>query len=241
MTAILRRMPLWKKFFGAAAILGLVFLYSGGPRLRASSACAPTSLESIQTDQAAYSPGQAVAVTGAGFAQSCSVTIRMVRPDGSTTLDGAATDAAGNLSYSWTPGALTGRYVLDVLAEGDFAAAAVAFANGPALASDKGDYRPGERARLTGENFQPNEAVTIVVRPAGSNGAGRVLEATADSNGSFTNSDLTFNAGDAGVLFEATATGQSSGLSTRASFTDAGAFVGNIGIASGQSAGLTSL
>ncbi|HKA36486.1 MAG TPA: hypothetical protein VKH43_06665 [Thermoanaerobaculia bacterium] len=241
MTAILRRMPLWKKFFGTAAILGLVFLYSGGPRLRASAPCAPTALESIQTDQAAYSPGQRVAVTGAGFAQSCSVTIRVVRPDGSTTLDGAATDADGNVSYSWTPGALTGRYVLDILGEGDYAAAAVAFANGPTLASDKGDYRPGERARLTGEHFQPGEEVTIVVRPAASNGAGRVLETTADESGSFTNFDLTFNAADSGVLFEAIATGRSSGLSTKASFTDAGAFVGNIGIASGQSSGLTSL
>src|SRR3989442_841749 len=91
----------------------------------------------------------------------------------------------------------------------------------PTLRSDKPDYSPGEIVTLMGERWQPNETITINIHES-SGDPDTNLTATADVNGSFTNSEFQTNPdrSDVGVRFLATATGQSSRWTAQTTFTD---------------------
>jgi hypothetical protein len=241
MTSILRRIPTWKRLSAVAAVL-LLASYAGY-RLRANAACAPTGFETVQTDKASYTPGESVLVTGANFSPSCTVTVRVTRPGGALDMTTADTDSAGALAFSYSPGALTGRYVVDVLGENDYVVGAAAFANGPTIAPGKGDYRPGESVDLSGAHWQPGETVSIVFHedlPVPFH-PDLTVTAVADSSGSIFNDDYLLEEHDAGVHYVVTATGESSGLSTQTAFTDSIAFVGNFGTVNHGSGAVTSL
>ena len=104
----------------------------------------------------------------------------------------------------------------------------------PTIASDKVAYSPGETIVLTGANWLPGEAVTIVLCPD-SGGEGPTLEATADDSGSFTIStnasderdarapramSLSAAAGEGSEPFMATATGAASRATAQGRFTE---------------------
>ena len=101
----------------------------------------------------------------------------------------------------------------------------------PTIASDKVAYSPGETIVLTGANWLPGEAVTIVLCPD-SGGEGPTLEATADDSGSFTIStnasaerdaramNISAAAGEGSEPFMATATGAASRATAQGRFTE---------------------
>jgi large repetitive protein len=79
--------------------------------------CAPTGLESVATDKEDYNPGELVTISGAGYAPSCAVEIKVHRPDGTVDAVSATTDLGGNVAAEYQlPGmpAVIGLYVLKV-------------------------------------------------------------------------------------------------------------------------------
>src|SRR6185295_15530678 len=142
MKALATRLPRAARFLIVAAVLMLGSY--GAYRLRAASTrYEPTFLETAQTDRASYASGETVVVTGSGYAPSSAVTVRVTLPDASVVDQVGNTDELGNLSFSFTPGALNGKYLLNVVGANDFGLSGVAFTYGPTLAANKGDYRAG--------------------------------------------------------------------------------------------------
>ena len=88
----------------------------------------------------------------------------------------------------------------------------------PTVASDKGDYAPGELVTLTGANWQPGEAVHIQVNDDQGQSWRRDVDVAADAEGRIGDS---FNLPDWFVaLYTVTATGPLSGTAST-TFTDA--------------------
>ena len=98
------------------------------------------------------------------------------------------------------------------------------------LTTDKPDYFPGDYVTFTGTGWQPGETVNIDVYETSAEPDLWVgsVSATADADGSISNSDLVVQQSFLGQGFAAYATGTSSGLTVIATFTDA---VANPGVA----------
>src|SRR5215475_15657074 len=63
--------------------------------------CSATGNEGGQADDLHYFLGEAVHITGNGFAPTCVLNVRVDRPYGSADVDTITTDAEGNLAYSY--------------------------------------------------------------------------------------------------------------------------------------------
>src|SRR6476620_9970370 len=213
------RLPRAARFLLAAAVL-MVGSY-GVYRLRAANSLyEPTFLETVEASKTSYAPGETVLVRGDGFAPSSTVTLRVTLPDGSEVIQAGKTDESGVLTFSYTPGPLNGRYVVDVLGSNDLGLSGTALTYGPTVAADRGDYRPGERAVLTGTHFLPGETVELRLHQALGDRPDVTLWAPADGNGNFTNSDYVLDGNPSGTSsITVTATGLSSGYATQAVFT----------------------
>ena len=65
-----------------------------------SNFCAPTGAENLLSNKAHYVEGETAQLTGAGFAPSCDITVRVTRPDGTEGVGTGTTDAQGRLRAS---------------------------------------------------------------------------------------------------------------------------------------------
>jgi Domain of unknown function (DUF5979) len=104
-----------------------------GPR---PASCERRGRESIATDKADYRPGATVHMTGSGYARSCLVKVKVVRPDGSVVrgdgsfapgVDQVRTTARGRLFYDYELNGIEGRYRVRVLGAGNVLLARTTF------------------------------------------------------------------------------------------------------------------
>jgi LPXTG-motif cell wall-anchored protein len=104
-----------------------------GPR---PTSCERRGRETIATDKADYRPGATVHMTGSGYARSCLVKVRVVRPDGSVVrgdgsfepgVDQVRTTARGRLFYDYKLNGIEGLYRVRVLGAGNVLLAKTTF------------------------------------------------------------------------------------------------------------------
>jgi hypothetical protein len=100
------------------------------------TSCERRGTESIATDKADYAPGETVHMAGAGYAPSCLVKIKVVRPDGSVVkgdgsftpgVDQVRTAARGTLAYDYILNGIEGLYRVSVLGAGNAVLATTTF------------------------------------------------------------------------------------------------------------------
>src|SRR5206468_4256641 len=89
------------------------------------------------------------------------------------------------------------------------------------VATDKGDYAPGQAVVITGSGWEPGETVVLVLHEDPEIDLDLQLTAVADANGDFANTDFIVDVFDIGVSFTLSAAGTSSGLTAVTTFTDA--------------------
>ena len=121
-----------------AACLGSAISTAGAEEL---AACSPTGAESVATDKPDYPPEAIVHITGAGYAASCQVTVRVTRPDGSVVTgdgssapgsDAVTTSSAGRLAYDYILfDGVEATYIVDALGAGGQTLATTTFTDGP--------------------------------------------------------------------------------------------------------------
>jgi Bacterial Ig domain/Bacterial cadherin-like domain len=163
------------------------------PTSSSSSSCATSG--AISTDKSSYAPGETVHITGAGFGPSCDVSLRITLPDGSTSTDGAGTDADGDLTYDYAiPSSVAdGPFSVEVLGDGGAVLASAGFAvtSGTAVScsatatesvsTDKPSYTAGQTAHISGSGFAP--ACDVVVRITVPGGSTTTLNTTSGAGG----------------------------------------------------------
>ena len=88
----------------------------------------------------------------------------------------------------------------------------------PTIRTDKSDYAPGSPVTITGTGWAPGETVGIQIQETDSDDT--FLSDTADSTGSFTDTNYYIQDTDGGVKFLMTASGQSSGQTAQYKFSD---------------------
>ena len=125
---------------------------------------------------------------------------------------------------------------MDILGQDDVDLAGVAFTYGPTVATDKGDYYPGETVIITESHFLPDESVQLLLHEEPNIHPDLTFLTTADATGNIINSDYVLEEHDRGAAITLTATGQTSGLSTQTAFTDNVIFVQNLGTVSASGA-----
>ena len=194
MKRIVNRFPWTLRLLAITAVLMLASYRSwsqanGGP-------CTQTGLETLEADKKSYWPNEAVSIHGSGFAPDCQARLELTQPDGSVTAATVTSDPAGDVVYSLSAGAVGGSYELFLYGpEGSFLAGA-GYSTGAMIQSDKGDYRPGETAVITGRGWRPGETVTVDFQGATDT---RTFSGTADSKGEFLNADMVFEPRDKDV------------------------------------------
>ena len=111
--------------------LGLALGVAG--RASADSPLPPTP--TVWTDKADYAPEETVIITGSGFADNVTLTVRVTRPDGTVVKgdgefapgsDNVTTDAGGGFIYEYILDGIFGLYTVDVLS-GDIVLATTTF------------------------------------------------------------------------------------------------------------------
>ena len=104
-----------------------------GPR---PTRCERRGRETIATDKADYRPGATVHMSGSGYARSCLVKVKVVRPDGSVVrgdgsfepgVDQVRTTARGRLFYDYVLNGIEGLYRVRVLGAGNTVLARTTF------------------------------------------------------------------------------------------------------------------
>ncbi|MGH3011031.1 MAG: DUF5979 domain-containing protein [Gaiellaceae bacterium] len=135
---------------GGEALASTAFAVEG-PR---PTSCERRRRETIATDKADYRPGATVHMTGSGYARSCLVKVRVVRPDGSVVrgdgsfergVDQVRTTARGRLFYDYVLNGIEGLYRVRVLGAGGILLAKTTFTDQiRATPSDpRADFFPG--------------------------------------------------------------------------------------------------
>ena len=92
--------------------------------------------------------------------------------------------------------------------------------DGALVHTDTNDYPPGTTVVITGSGWAPGETITLTLHEDPLVDADRVLTATTDASGNFTNTDFAPEEHDLDVRFVLTAVGQSSGRRAQTTFTD---------------------
>jgi hypothetical protein len=116
--------------------------------------CERRGREWITTDKGDYRPGATVHMTGAGYARSCLVKVKVIRPNGSVVrgdrsfapgVDRVRTTARGRLAYDYVLNGIEGLYRVRVLGAGNVLLAKTTFTDQiRATPSDpRADFFPG--------------------------------------------------------------------------------------------------
>ena len=189
---------------------------------------------SIGTDRPTYVAGELVTITGRDFAAGEIVTVQVTHADGTaeTGMGHAPTTAVvgadGKFQTTWTIAAadLAGTQLV-ATSSGNVSSAVTpaAFTRIASVASDKGDYQPGDTAVITGNGFAPNEPVQVQIAHANGQTDGnghQAFYATANPEGTVVATWFVDPDDSLGSRFVVTATGVTSGVTGTASFWDAG-------------------
>jgi hypothetical protein len=92
-------------------------------------------------------------------------------------------------------------------------------AGSPSIASDKADYMPGEFVVLTGDGWQPGDAVHVVLNDSGGAAWRDEADATADEDGTF---GVVFRLPDTEIAAYAVTAAAANGTAATTTFTDKG-------------------
>ena len=159
----------------AWAVLSLVLSCALGPIVTpvtstaAAAACLPTGLESVSLDKPYHAANETVTISGDGFMTTCTLSVVVTRPDGSTHAELVVTDAAGALTHSYFIGVLEGPHTTSIASPDGTPLVQVSFDVGPVVLLDKGDYQDGETVHVSGYAFPPHTTFSVqVTRPDGS-------------------------------------------------------------------------
>lgn len=159
----------WRGLFGAA-------LLAAGVAAWGAHVSVASYTPAIAVGQRVYAGGDAVSVTGAGFAPNDLVTVQVTHTGGATEAGmghdafTVTADEAGAFETSWTlPADDPGVDGLEARATGATAgeATAAAFTRGPVAETDALTYRAGDIVTVSGRGFGAGEAVTLQVTHAG--------------------------------------------------------------------------
>src|SRR5215475_15832306 len=150
--------------FSLLAIASAIFLaaFLLPTPAHAQPACSPTNNESLRADTYRYQPGDTMQVTGAGYAPSCSVNLR-VSGAGVSSSANVTTDADGNLAYDFAFGTAMGEYAVAAYMGGSDPRVSIAVTNGAYIEPDLPAYTPGDSVTLRGAGWQPGETVAIAI------------------------------------------------------------------------------
>ena len=88
------------------------------------------------------------------------------------------------------------------------------------VTTDKFDYAPGETVTITGQGWQPNETVWMLLHEEPETHEDVITSSVADNQGNFNNTDFAPATADAGRSFTLTAIGQTSGFTAQTAFKD---------------------
>ena len=133
------------------AIVAAVMFTAGAGADDPTPACAATGVETVATDKGDYAPEETVHITGGGYASSCSVVVRVTRPDGSIVVgdgsftpgsDSVTTSAGGDLAYDYQLDGILGGYLVEVLGAGGAVLASTTFTDALSLGQDDVDLSP---------------------------------------------------------------------------------------------------
>jgi len=102
--------------------------------------------------------------------------------------------------------------------------AAVVSSSAATVTTDKLDYAPGEIVTITGNGFQPNETVWMLLHEEPETRDDTILSSVADNQGNFTNTDFAPALIDLNRNFTLTAIGESSGFTAQTAFRDSNNF-----------------
>jgi predicted extracellular nuclease len=195
----------------------------------------------LYTDRASYVAGDTVLITGRDFSPG-EVTLRVTHADGGDEPgmghepQTVTVQEDGTFTISWSPS-------LTDLSGSDFVVTAVDDPQGEALpahfsrvavvATDKGDYLPGETALIVGRGFAPNEWVKLQVVHVNGLVDGNGHEpfyALADEAGNVTATWYVDPDDSTGSYLQLTGLGETSGVAGSATFWDLGGGSGSVGL-----------
>ncbi len=188
----------------------------------------------VSTEAATYVAGDTVTITGRDFSPG-TLTLQVTHADGGAEADmghdpqTVAVQPDGTFTATWVPllADLSGPNFV-VTAVGDPAGDAVAahFSRVAAMATDKGDYQPGEWATITGRGFAPNEVVKLQVTHVNGLADGNGHEpfyAASDEAGNLSARWYVDPDDSLGSKLLLSGVGQTSAVGGKATFWDAGA------------------
>jgi hypothetical protein len=98
--------------------------------------------------------------------------------------------------------------------------ATVVSSSAATITTDRFDYSPGEIVTITGQGWQPNETVWMLLHEEPETHEDVITSSVADNQGNFTNTDFAPATADAYRTFTLTAIGQTSGFATQTAFKD---------------------
>ena len=184
----------------------LLLAFPGNAGAQTDGPCALTGAETVRADLRHYLPFETVSISGRGYAPSCSFSVVVAGPTGSSGVLVVA-NGAGNLAATYDLGAAVGDYTVSVLAPGGAMAASAAFTSGTYVMVDRAEFAPFDPVKISGRGWQPGETVRLLLEEQPATHPDRILTATADASGSFVNTSFSPEQHDAGVTFTLTATG----------------------------------
>jgi len=201
----------------------------------------------LYTDRATYVAGDTVLITGRDFAPG-EVTLQVTHAGGGNEPDmghepqTVTVQDDGTFTAHWSLRLtdLSGPDLV-VTAVGDPQGDAVPahFSRVAVVATDKGDYQPGETAVITGWGFAPNEWVMLQVAHVNGLADGNGHEpfyALSDEAGNVTATWYVDPDDSIGSYLQLTGLGESSGVAGSATFWDLGGGSGSVGLTTSGSA-----
>jgi hypothetical protein len=201
---------------------------------RQEPVCPATFTEVLQTNAAHYRAGDIVEVTGTGYASSCAVQLDVTRPDGATDTYAVATDAGGNLGFSYPLGTLLGEYLVSISGQDGVGLGGAIVTSGPVVTTDKGDYLPGEAVEISAAGFPSWAALWVqVTRP---NGVTDSTSASSDEAGNFALEYLLADGKAQVGDYKLEVFDQNGAVVASNGFTDAGIWVRTLGTAAKEGA-----
>jgi predicted extracellular nuclease len=197
---------------------------------------------SLYTDRPAYAAGAEIAIVGTGFTPFETVTLAVTHDDGTAEAEmgheprTVTVESDGTFATTWVPDIrdISGPgFVITVVGDPLGDAVPAHFTRVAVVATDKGDYQPGETATITGWGFAPNEWVALQVVHVNGLADGNGHEpfyTLADEAGNVTAEWYVDPDDSGGSYLRLTGLGQISGVAGSATFWDLGGGSGSISL-----------
>ena len=201
----------------------------------------------LYTDRAAYVAGDTVLITGRDFSPG-EVTLQVTHAGGGDELDmghepqTVTVQEDGTFTVSWSPRLtdLSGPdFVVTAVGDPQGDAVPANFSRVAAVATDKGDYQPGETVLIMGRGFAPDEWVRLQVVHVNGLADGNGHEpfyALSDEAGNVTATWYVDPDDSSGSYLQLTGLGETSGVAGSATFWDLGGGSGSVSLTTSGSA-----